>query len=121
MIKTTRSKARIDYGVLSSTGENVEDIFEKSHDDFDKQSVRELSTLFSKSCSEFKMKDKKNVHLQLSTEESTISEDINDFIDENPIEISCDSIEDIDEIISKTEKIRSYYRSKHKELQAIHV
>lgn len=36
MIKTTRSKARIDYGVLSSTGENVEEVFEKSHDDFDK-------------------------------------------------------------------------------------
>ena len=42
-----------------------------------------------------------------------------DLIDENPIEDSCKSFEYIDEIISKTEKFRSVFRSRHKGLKAI--
>lgn len=38
---------------------------------------------------------------------------------ENPIEDSCKSFEYIDEIISKTEKFRSVFRSRHKGLKAI--
>ena len=74
MTKTTRSKARINYGVLSSTSEKVEKIFQKSHDDFDDQSVTELSTLFSGNCSEFKMEDKKNIYsYQLKNHQSLMT------------------------------------------------
>ena len=41
-----------------------------------------------------------------------------DFTDENQIEDSCESLEYIDKIITKTEKFRSVFRSRHKELQA---
>ena len=62
---------------------------------------------------------KENARLQFSVEEWLISEDINNFIDKNSIEESFESIEDLEEIISKTEKFRSVYRSKSKELKSI--
>ena len=43
---------------------------------------------------------------------------MNDFIDENSIEDIQESFEDLDDIINKTEKFRTVYRSKHKGIQA---
>ena len=62
---------------------------------------------------------KENARLQFSVEEWLISENINNFIDKNSIEESFESIEDLEEIISKTEKFRSVYRSKSEELKSI--
>ena len=54
---------------------------------------------------------------QLAAQIATISDDINDHIDENPIKDICSSIEDLDVIIVKTENIRAQYRSKHQEMR----
>ena len=44
---------------------------------------------------------------QLATQIATISDDIDDHIDENPIEDICSSIEDLNVIIIKTENLRT--------------
>ena len=54
---------------------------------------------------------------QLAAQIATISDDIDDHIDENPIEDICGSIEDLDAIMMKTENIRTQYRSKHQEMR----
>ena len=54
---------------------------------------------------------------QLIIDESTITEDICDFINENSINDICNSNEELNEAIRKIEEMRSKYRSKHKELQ----
>ena len=54
---------------------------------------------------------------QLTTQEATVSEDVDDFLDENPNDEIGNTIGDLDAIVKKTEELRSRYRSKHKELQ----
>ena len=54
---------------------------------------------------------------QLAAQIATISDDIDDHIDENPIEDICSSIEDLDVIIVKTQNLRTQYRSKHQEIR----
>ena len=54
----------------------------------------------------------------LSIEESTIVDDISDFIDENQVEDMLDASE-IDNKISKLEELRTGYRRKHKELKIL--
>ena len=46
----------------------------------------------------------------------SLSDDITDFINENPLREICNSIEDIDQAISQVEHLRSSFRSKQKEL-----
>ena len=64
------------------------------------------------------MDSKEGIFKKLTIEESTIYDDMNDFIDENSVEDIQESLEDLDDIINKSEKFRTIYRSKHKELQA---
>jgi hypothetical protein len=52
---------------------------------------------------------------KLIQKQDTLNEDITDFIDENSVEDR--SIEDLDVMISKMEKLRTNFRSTHKELQ----
>ena len=54
---------------------------------------------------------------QLAAQIATISDDIDDHIDENPTEDICSSTEDLDVIIVKTENLRNQYRSKHQEMR----
>ena len=54
---------------------------------------------------------------QLAAQIATISDDVDDHIDENPIEDICSSIEDLDVFIVKTENLRTQYRSKHQEMR----
>ena len=54
---------------------------------------------------------------QLAAQIATISDEIDDHIDENPTEDICSSIEDLDVIIVKTENLRNQYRSKHQEMR----
>ena len=51
----------------------------------------------------------------LSIEESTISDDISDFIDENQVEDMLDASESD----NKLEELRTGYRRKHKELKIL--
>ena len=54
---------------------------------------------------------------QLAAQLAIISDDIDDHIDENPIENICSSIEDLDVITVKTENLRTQHRSKHQEMR----
>ena len=54
---------------------------------------------------------------QLAAQIATISDDIDDHIDENPIEDICSSIENLDVIIVKTENLRIQYRNKYHEMR----
>ena len=54
----------------------------------------------------------------LSIEESTIADDITDFIDENQVEDMLDASE-IDNKISKFKELRPGYRRKHKEFKIL--
>ena len=54
---------------------------------------------------------------QLFSQVDTISEVIDDFIEENPHQELGSSMSDIDQIISKVEGMRSEFRSIHKELR----
>ena len=120
MRRSTRSIVRIDYQVLNSSGEKVEKLDKSNQLEESETAITELSDLLT-NCSlyESKMTDsKEGIFNKLTIEESTIYDDMNDFIDENSIEDIQESFEDLDNIINKTEKFRTIYRSKHKELQA---
>ena len=47
---------------------------------------------------------------QLQTEQATLADDINDFLDENNLDDKISDIEDIESCISQTEQCRSKYR-----------
>ena len=53
---------------------------------------------------------------QLQTEQATLADDINDFIDENNLDDNISDIEDIESCISRIEQLRSKYRRTHKDL-----
>ena len=120
MRSSTRPKVRIDYQILNSSGEKVEKLDQSNQPEESETVITELSNLLT-NCSlhESKMADsKEGIFNKLMIEESTIYDDMNDFIDENSIEDNHESLEDLDNIISKTENFRTIYRSKHKELEA---
>ena len=75
--------------------------------------VTQLSTM-SKNCSikesNIAEENKFDSIQQLAAQIATISDDIDDHIDENPIEDVCSSIEDLDVITMKTENLRTQYR-----------
>ena len=52
----------------------------------------------------------------LKSQAGSLSEDITDFIDENPAKEFSSSIEDLDKCVARIEDLRSAFRTKHKEL-----
>ena len=56
---------------------------------------------------------------QLITQEATLYEDINDYLEENPVEDISESLKDLDVAISKVDNLRSTYRGKHNDLRAV--
>ena len=54
---------------------------------------------------------------ELVAEEATISEDIDDFLDENIVKEIGNAVEDFDRINHRVEDLRSAYRGKHKQLK----
>ena len=59
------------------------------------------------------------VFMQLASQAAALSDDIDDFMDENSIDDAAGSIVELDSIISQVEKLRSMYRAKHKELETL--
>ena len=53
----------------------------------------------------------------LTAEESTIAEDIDDYLDENPIKEIGQNIGDHDIVCKRVEDLRSIYRGRHKQLK----
>ena len=56
---------------------------------------------------------------QLQTEQATLADDINDFLDENNLDDNISDIEDIESCISRNEQLRSKYRRTHKEVSKL--
>ena len=117
-----RIKKRIDYKKLSETGERV--LVEDQNEE-EAEEVAEISSLLrSISICE----DLENIHQEenmekqkidsLKVDESTISGDAADFIDENEVDESC-TVEEIDVKISKVEQLRTSYRCIHNELKIL--
>ena len=83
-------------------------------------SLTQLSTMFNNcSIKESNIAEEnkfEGIH-QLAAQIATISDDIDDHIDENPIEDIWSSIGDLHVIIVKTENLRTQYRSKHQEMR----
>ena len=102
MKRNLRSHSRIDYKVLNSTGEKITKVTSDN--------VEELSELLDNISIEDSM-DK------VLVEESTLSDDIVDFIDENLVEDLIGSTEELDAAILKVENLRTKYRKVHKELE----
>ena len=53
---------------------------------------------------------------ELQAEQSTLADDITDFLDENDLEGNINEAEDTDSCISRIEQVRSKYRRIHKDL-----
>ena len=113
---SSRSK-RIDYKKLNETGEKI--LVE------DQKEVAEISNLLrSISISEnlHSIHQEDNMEKQkidlLKIDESTIAEDVDDFIDENEIDQSS-TLEQIDAKIDKMEQLRTSYRRLHNELKTL--
>ena len=82
MRRSTRSIVRIDYQVLNSSGEKVEKLDQSNQLEESETAITELSDLLTY-CSlyEEKMMDsKEGIFNKLMIEESTIYDDMNDFI-----------------------------------------
>ena len=56
---------------------------------------------------------------QLQTEQATLADDINDFLDENNLDDNISDIEDIESCISRIEQLRSKSRCTHKNLSKL--
>ena len=123
-----RRSKRLDYKQLSETRERVEKEVEadtqKEEVPEQGEDVAELSNLLRSisisenlhvMSSEADMKEKIDA---LTIDESTIAEDIEDYIDENEVDVST-CIAEIDVKINKMEEFRTSYRKKHKELKLI--
>ena len=124
-----RSK-RLDYKKLSETGERIQKEVEVEEDkqevvEEQGEEVAELSNLLrSISISEDLQLMSREAEMEkekidaLAVDESTIAEDIADYIDENEVE-DATNISEIEGKINKREQVRTSYRKKHKELKLI--
>ena len=65
---------------------------------------------------EGKMETSKAVLDQIKIQEESMADDIDDFMDENPLDDISSSILDLDNAIKGIESLRSIYRNKHKEI-----
>ena len=123
----TRLKKRLNYKKLWETGERTEKQL-KGEEEADIDNIGEVSKLSNllKSISISEdlqlVSSEENMSQEkidaLSIEESRISDDTSDFIDENQVEDMVDASE-IDSKISKLEELRTGYRRKHKELKIL--
>ena len=123
-----RRSKRLDYKKLSETGERIQKEVEVEEDkqevvEEQGEEVAELSNLLrSISISEDLQLMSREAEMEkekidaLAVDESTIAEDIADYIDENEVE-DATSISEIEGKINKIEQLRTSYRKKHKELK----
>ena len=117
-----RIKQGIDYKKLSETGERV------PVEDQNKEEAEEVAEISRLLRSISICEDLDNIHQEenmekqkidsLKVDESTISGDAADFIDENEVDESC-TVEQIDVKISKVEQLRTSYRQVHNELKIL--
>jgi len=89
MKKSSRAHDRIDYKTLHSTG------------------VKSLLPLSS----ELKMADEKTSALRIQIiQQESLAHEIDDFLDENPVNEFSDSIKDVDTVLEQLKSLRNKYR-----------
>ena len=106
---------RLNYKLLATTGEKV--IVEENCEVAEKE-VDDLSILIGN----WSMNDTEEMPStdglnQIVIEESGLSDDIDDFLEENDLHDTFEVVE-LEKLTLKVEQLRSAYRIKHKELQA---
>ena len=126
-----RRSKRLDYKKLSETGEKIQkevEVEEVQQEVVEEQGekVAELSNLLrSISISEDLQLMSREAEMEkekidaLAIDESTIADNIADYIDENEVE-DATSISEIEGKINKIEQLRTSYRKKHKELKLMY-
>ena len=142
MWNSKRNVERVDYKALSNTGERKSKDTSSSSDDISKtknslesgsltqesrsselyKSFVELTSLFEDvSLNEIEI-EKESLKMsehsrKIIQQQSTLADDIDDFIEENPLQLIWSSIEDIDDCVERVEKLRTTYRNLHKGLK----
>ena len=119
-----RNTVRIDYKLLHSTGERAvisEPETSSNNTQTESESLLELSEMFNNIVlkDDASEPEKAAYVKQLGLNISILTDEIFDFIDENPINDDMNSIEDFDIIICKIEQLRTAYRTKIKEVESI--
>ena len=118
MLRRNRSKKRLDYLILTRTGERVEKVQIDQRSEEYNMSGDESDTIKQDvaGASDPSTGEKARLVLQVLA----LNDDIVDFLEENPINDIRDSLSDVDFVIQRTEEFRSVYRSKFKEVAMIH-
>ena len=119
-----RNTVCIDYKLLHSTGERAvisEPETSSNNTQTESESLLELSEMFNNIVlkDDASEPEKAAYVKQLGLNISILTDEIFDFIDENPINDDMNSIEDFDIIICKIEQLRTAYRTKIKEVESI--
>ena len=109
---------RIDYKVLNSTGRKVEKV---SPDGTIEEEIEKVTDVLQDLPIERELKDLSNCELhkmdqQLITKYSVLNDEIQDFLDENPINLSLINVVDIDKCINNISKLRTEFRTICKEI-----
>ena len=120
MQRSRKAKRIIDYRIFHRTGEKVDKVaVEKRPLEFIEEAVfkdKNMSTDENTAGNGSTSKDRIALEGKMISQLQALSDDIDDYIDENPSNEICESLSDLDFVIRKMEEMRSIYRSKHKEL-----
>lgn len=109
-----RRSKRLDYKVLDTTGKKVEKL-QIRNENLEK-GLSDLSGRVSISTMDEKVREMtERLKIELQVSQQTIGEDIDDFLDENPIEQA--SSEELEISISNIEKLRTTYKTAHNKLK----
>ena len=115
MNRHQRDKERIDYKILSETGNKIsKEANVSTTDNQTSPRILEISNLLTN----FSMtEEQKFGHMdQVSVDQLTLAADIRDVIDENPSD-EIISINEIESVLMKIEQLRTQYRNTHIQLQ----
>ena len=115
MNRPQRDKERIDYKILSETGDKIskEANLSTTHSQTSPR-ILEITNLLTN----FSMTEKQKFgHMnQISVDQLTLAADIRDVIDENPSD-EIVSINEIESVLMKIEQLHTQYRNTHIQLQ----
>ena len=119
-----RTKERWDYRKLHNTGERIRKIEDSSEDQNSEDGIPEdyspdKEDNYRSVDERTKKKRIMGDPTQLAAEEMTISEDIEDFLDENIVKEMGNNVDDYDFVNKRVEELRSRYRGKHNQLKSV--
>ena len=112
--RARRAKRNIEYKHYHNTGEKIDKVLITNQASFEKDNS--MSSTDSKiPYEDTHVDNQKKMLLHLNS----IADDIDDFMDENPIVEVEDSMSDLDLLVKRMEDMRSQYRSRYKEISEL--